>query len=167
MSDGYRLYVTGHSLGGATATLFGFFAATDPTITKDGPVTLYTFASPRVGDSRFRSAFKFLEERGKIRHARIHNKKDKVTRVPYFGGSYEHVGLEIRLRPEKPPVVDYPTTHTWEQKGGNLWDTITSLPESLKYHSCPEMLRRIKLAEPAFRATSLQNEYRLMWGISL
>jgi hypothetical protein len=30
-----------------------------------------------VGGSSFQNAFKFLEQRGNIQHARIHNKKDK------------------------------------------------------------------------------------------
>jgi hypothetical protein len=76
--------VTGHSLGGAIATLFGFYAATDPTITKNGPVMLYTFASPRVGGTSFQEVFKYLERRGNIRHARIHNKKDKGTSFNWF-----------------------------------------------------------------------------------
>lgn len=78
MKKEYKLFVTGHSLGGATATLFAFFAAsTDHDNTRAGPVNLYTHASPRVGGSTFQSAFKFLEERGKIRHARFRNKKDR------------------------------------------------------------------------------------------
>jgi hypothetical protein len=87
-----RLHVTGHSLGGAIATLFGFYAATDPTITKDGPVMLYTFASPRLGGRSFQEVFKYLERRGNIRHARIHNKKDKGTSFSCFfkGNSCGH-----------------------------------------------------------------------------
>lgn len=69
--------MTGHSLGGALATLFGFYAATDDRITKNGqPVELYTFASPLVGNRNFRQAFKALENKGKIVHARICNEGD-------------------------------------------------------------------------------------------
>jgi hypothetical protein len=75
-----RLCVTGHSLGGALATLFGFYAATDDRIIKNGqPVELYTFASPLVGDQNFRQAFKALETKGKIVHARICNEGDLGT----------------------------------------------------------------------------------------
>lgn len=64
--------MTGHSLGGALATLFGFYATTDDCITKNvQPVELYTFASPLVGDKNFCQAFKALENEGKIVHARI------------------------------------------------------------------------------------------------
>jgi hypothetical protein len=46
---GQRIWFSGHSLGGALATLF---AAHFP-----GPTPLYTFGSPRVGDADFRTAF--------------------------------------------------------------------------------------------------------------
>jgi len=69
----YRLYVTGHSLGAAMATLFGFFAASDDYFVQNGHVTIYSYASPKVGNSLFRDAFKFLEVNNRVRHARIRN----------------------------------------------------------------------------------------------
>lgn len=54
---GYRLYVTGHSLGASLAQLFAMEAAasTDEFIPK--PVTTINFASPKVGDIYFRNCF--------------------------------------------------------------------------------------------------------------
>ena len=54
----YHLYTTGHSLGGALATLFEMEAGAskDPRIKK--PVTCITFASPRVGNLSFGRVFK-------------------------------------------------------------------------------------------------------------
>ena len=69
----YRLYVTGHSLGAAMATLFGFFAASDDYFVQNVHVTIYSYASPKVGNSLFRNAFKFLEVNNRVRHARIRN----------------------------------------------------------------------------------------------
>ena len=70
------LWMTGHSLGAALATL-----AAD----RYGDVQgLYTFGSPRVGDSEFRKQFS-------VRAYRIVNGADIVTSVPP-PGLYAHVG---------------------------------------------------------------------------
>lgn len=76
----YNLYVTGHSLGGALATLFGFYAAASPSAPL--PVTVVSVASPRVGNIAFARSFAEMESQGKIRHLRIANHKDPVTLGP-------------------------------------------------------------------------------------
>lgn len=76
----YKVYITGHSLGGALATLFGFYAAASATL--PSPVTVVSVASPRVGNIAFARTFAELESQGKIRHLRIANHKDPVTLGP-------------------------------------------------------------------------------------
>jgi len=76
----YKLYVTGHSLGGALATLFGLYAAASSTIPL--PVTVVSVASPRVGNLAFARTFAEMESQGKLRHLRIANHKDPVTLGP-------------------------------------------------------------------------------------
>jgi alpha-beta hydrolase superfamily lysophospholipase len=53
----YKIYVTGHSLGGALSTLLAFKLAAleDERINK--PITCLTIASPRVGNLDLRRAF--------------------------------------------------------------------------------------------------------------
>jgi len=81
----YKLYVTGHSLGGALATLFSLHAAASAG-SRDGiipqPVSCISVASPRVGDRGFQVAFCRLEEFGLLRHLRIANDRDPVTMMP-------------------------------------------------------------------------------------
>jgi len=76
----YKLYVTGHSMGGALATLFGFYAAGSPSLPL--PVTVVSVASPRVGNINFARTFVELESQGKLRHLRIANRHDPITLVP-------------------------------------------------------------------------------------
>jgi len=76
----YKLYVTGHSLGGALATLFGFYVAASPNVAL--PVTIVSIASPRVGNLAFARTFAEMESQGKLRHLRIANHKDPVTLGP-------------------------------------------------------------------------------------
>lgn len=75
ISPDKTLYVTGHSLGGALATLCALDAAAG---TKFRHPVVYTFAAPRAGDPAFAKAYD-----GKIaRSFRVHNEFDVVTHLP-------------------------------------------------------------------------------------
>lgn len=83
---GRALWVTGHSLGAALATL----AVAKLRLEKDEPVNgLYTFGSPRAGDRDFARAFDADFERQTFRYV---NNNDIVTRVPFRALHYSHVG---------------------------------------------------------------------------
>jgi predicted lipase len=45
----YELSITGHSLGGALATLLSFYAATSSMFENLKTIRVFTFAAPRVG----------------------------------------------------------------------------------------------------------------------
>lgn len=73
-----KIYVTGHSLGGALATLA---TAHIKRLIDEGNISahypiLYSFASPRVGDVEFAKAFE------KIECYRIANSEDLVPKIP-------------------------------------------------------------------------------------
>ncbi|MDF2652899.1 MAG: lipase class 3 [Paenibacillus sp.] len=71
------LYITGHSLGGALAAL----CATDiSTNTKFKNPSVYTYASPRVGNQAFASLFNLRTGP----HYRIYNTNDFVPLLPPF-----------------------------------------------------------------------------------
>lgn len=83
-----RLWFTGHSLGGAMATICAgrcFLSEIDSL-----PYALYTYGSPRVGDKRF---VNFVE----LNHTRWVNNNDIVTRVPPAWMGYRHSGREMYL----------------------------------------------------------------------
>lgn len=99
LGDYNKLYVTGHSMGGALATL----AALDIHLTFASRVeiTVYTFASPKVGDEDFVAQYNgqlFDSHRVAMTvvsglDSRVIERDDLVTNVPFFG--YEHVGKSL------------------------------------------------------------------------
>jgi pimeloyl-ACP methyl ester carboxylesterase len=83
------VWLTGHSLGAALATLF---ADRFPSF-----AGLYTFGSPRVGDPAFALGF---NQRHAGRSFRYVNHRDVVTQVPameMFGARYAHVDRELHI----------------------------------------------------------------------
>ena len=48
----YELSITGHSLGGALATILSFYAATSNVFSKVKTIRVFTYAAPRVGCHR-------------------------------------------------------------------------------------------------------------------
>lgn len=81
-----KVWITGHSLGAALATL-----AADRAIANAGLVVqgLYTFGSPRVGDDDFKTAF--CSAGINQRTFRFVNNRDIIARLPPRG-LYTHVG---------------------------------------------------------------------------
>ena len=82
------LYICGHSLGGAMATIcagrcFLSHIDTDPT-------ELFTYGSPRVGDKRYINHVDMA-------HYRFVHNNDVVTRVPPTWMGYRHTGYEVYL----------------------------------------------------------------------
>ena len=94
----YKLSITGHSLGGALATLLGFYVASSREFANVRPVRVFTFAAPRVGTTSFLHAYQHLEREGRIRHARVSNTRDLGEGVTAFA----LLSLEL-LRPYFPP----------------------------------------------------------------
>ncbi len=88
--SGRQFYITGHSLGGALATLMAYLTTDNNAIRIDG---LYTFGQPPVGNQGFRQCFnaKLLEKT-----FRFVNYKDVVPRLKP-NNSLKHVGLLLFL----------------------------------------------------------------------
>jgi hypothetical protein len=83
IGDSMPLYITGHSLGAALATVATQELATEEFV--DRIAACYTFGSPRVGDGRYEKSIKTPVYR-------IVNTTDIVTLIPIFLGTYVHVG---------------------------------------------------------------------------
>jgi len=89
-TNNQNLWVTGHSLGAALATLGTLFLQ-DAKLHVNG---LYTFGQPRVGDEQFAENFNM---RFKSRAFRVVNNCDIVTRVPMRSIGYSHIGTHVYL----------------------------------------------------------------------
>ena len=89
------IYVTGHSLGAAIATL----AALDlKNFFPEKTVIVYTFASPRMGDRKFAEIFN-SEINNKTQ--RVYIKGDLVPETPFTTNgpdSYKHVDKKVQLQ---------------------------------------------------------------------
>ncbi|XVF29235.1 hypothetical protein REPUB_Repub15cG0103600 [Reevesia pubescens] len=89
----WQVYVTGHSLGGALATLLALELSSSQ-LAKSGAisVTMYNFGSPRVGNRRFAEVYN-----EKIKDSwRIVNHRDIIPTVPRLMG-YCHVAQPVYL----------------------------------------------------------------------
>lgn len=131
---GYKLYVTGHSLGGALATIFAFGAAALPDEVVPKPISLFTLGAPYVGDDSFADSFQLQESLGRLRCCRVANQRDYVTCVPkmafrwnifapksHVGALFKHVGMAVRLyEGTKPFDVIYRRKR--EGKYSSFWD---------------------------------------------
>lgn len=72
-----KFFITGHSLGGAMATIAASRC-------KDSVTALFTYGSPRVGNRTFIDNFK------NVKHYRHVNNNDIVTGVPFWLMGYRH-----------------------------------------------------------------------------
>ncbi len=123
---GRKLYVTGHSLGGALATLMAYIASNNQGITVDG---VYTYGQPPVGDSGFKQCYEnnLLEKT-----FRFVNYKDVVPRLKPNKNA-EHVGLLL--------FMDSVGNLTTEKQKGLLNSTKNILDSALvESHSIGEYL---------------------------
>jgi len=162
----YKVYVTGHSLGGSLATLFAFYASTPKYFgNSQFPVTCVSVASPLVGDYNWRCAFMLQEKMGRIRHLRITNFGDIVPKVPCFGldippFTFKHAGVHLQLYDDKPPRFSFP------KNGDTLKidtdeNVITPITPSdiLYYHGCDLYVNRLDKGMPALAGKYLNTFY--------
>ncbi|CAL8471597.1 g11139 [Coccomyxa elongata] len=94
--DSWHVYVTGHSLGGALATLCSFELANRRYRHGGEPeITMYNYGSPRVGNAAFARAY----DRSVPDSWRVTNRLDVIPRVPRLMG-YCHVGNSVSVTPD-------------------------------------------------------------------
>ncbi len=105
LGRGVKLFVTGHSLGAALATLAAADIAVNTPFTS---LVAYTFASPRVGDDVFTAGFNRLLSGAAFR---VSNSCDIVVAIPFpvpflgfIGGYFTHVDASVDFSAQKESV---------------------------------------------------------------
>jgi triacylglycerol lipase len=99
------LWVTGHSLGAAMATLMARRCVVD--VSMQVPKALFTFGSPRVGNRLYIDEFNT-----RITHHRWVNDGDIVTKVP-FAPFYYHSGIMHHISSNGNVTVNYDRKISW------------------------------------------------------
>jgi surfactin synthase thioesterase subunit len=77
-NDGFELFITGHSLGGALCQLLSYeltaYNEKDENDPFPLPIRAISFASPHIGNEEgFAQAYQALEKAGRVRHLRVTN----------------------------------------------------------------------------------------------
>jgi hypothetical protein len=169
----YKVYVTGHGIGAALATLFGFRVATEPDSVIPKPVSIFSIGGPYVGDASFRSAHQTLESQGKLRHARFTNQKDMLTIAPKlalgwklnyssFGTLFKHVGMHVRLSPLE---VSYPKVRSgyfaraWDEAARGWEQSLTKNISFSPFHTLLDYSRRFEANKPVLQSIRLNELY--------
>jgi hypothetical protein len=120
----YSVMVTGHSLGAALATL----TAIDVQGSGIGPVSLYNFGSPRVGDVAFSEwASSYITDANRVTHH-----KDMVVHTPPHG-NYQHISGEWYEPDNSASPINIDACSGYEDPSCSYQWTITSIDDHLWY----------------------------------
>ena len=104
---GKPLYVCGHSLGGAMATIWT--QRNEPIVTG-----LFTYGSPRVGDAVFRDKLH-------VKHVRVVNNNDVVASIPP-AVFFRHTGNIKYIASDGKVMKDYSWWKDFKDMWAGLWD---------------------------------------------
>jgi len=121
---GARVVTTGHSLGGAMATL----NALDFRVLRNVTSDVYTFGSPRVGNQGFFN--QFASRMSSQQSWRMVNHRDIVPHLPPFSFDFHHVANEVWERGQ-----DYRQCDNTGEDPSCSWSVILPLlPDSIVDH---------------------------------
>lgn len=163
--EGYDLYITGHSLGGAVSTMMAFRAAALDEL-KGARIINVSFASPFVGDQGFREQFQMLEKKNKLQHLRVTNNNDFVPRWPYRTFlppilMFKHTGVNVKLyqiKKNRVPHVSYPNGR-FVNEIRNAVDTNLFRPFRITHHQTGEYITRIAHAKSHLEKLMISDFY--------
>jgi len=130
-----KVFVTGHSLGGALAMLLGMRLC-------HRVDAVYTFGQPRVGNRKF--VADYTPVLGAVTYRLVHE-EDIVPRVPGVLMGFRHAGQEVFLNCAgftqfNPPLLDKIASDAW-----GLWKSWRAREEDvIRDHAMAKYLERIQ-----------------------
>lgn len=124
----YNIYITGHSAGAALSTIFSYLLS--PVVTQQ--ITVVSFASPRVGNKKWRNEYNTLSN---VTHYRFVNDKDIITVTPYI--KYYHCGQLFHINENGKSKFDPP-------KNTNAFKSTFLYRWSISDHSCDSYYKAVK-----------------------
>ncbi|ORE11977.1 lipase [Rhizopus microsporus var. microsporus] len=130
---GYKVIVTGHSLGGAQALLAGMDLYQREKRLSPKNLSIYTIGCPRVGNNAF--AY-YVDSTGIPFHRTVH-KRDIVPHVPPQAFGYLHPGVESWIK-EDPADVQICTSNIETKQCSNSIVPFTSILDHLTYFGINE-----------------------------
>lgn len=168
-NPGFKIYVAGHSLGGALAKFFAFYLSTSrQALQIPKPVTCICFGSLVMGDAGFQRAFHSVERLGWIRHLRVTNEGDPVCYLPPLQ-DYQPSGMHLRLRRRQGHVLwhpsgrggqDFKNDNSWSSLMGVLRSSIVQGTDLFQQHLVPAYLSRLEREKGSLRKLTLNDLYR-------
>lgn len=119
LSQGKKVWLTGHSKGGAVATTAAAHLlcgqSSDPLLEAQlANLSIITFSSPLVFKAWFADVYNKARHRFGVAHLRFQHQDDLVPYLP-FGGAFAHVGTEI--------VESGPQSPTGASQAANMFPT--------------------------------------------
>lgn len=123
MGDYDNVYITGHSLGAALAGV----SMPDIAVNTDfsDPV-LYSFASPRVGDSDYKSRYDGFD----VESWRVFNTNDEVPKLPPTLLGYTHVNTGFPITFGKPVSGPFDFSQiAFNHEGCNYYNTLCGMTD--------------------------------------
>jgi len=130
----WKVHITGHSLGGALATLCSYELAAKGVGETEGPeivpefdLTKYSFGSPRVGNAAFARDFDKLVPNS----WRLYNSKDVIATVPRLL-SYSHVRTGVMIDSSKNAILLGAASRQDQQCVGDECDYVEAVTQKFQ-----------------------------------
>ena len=163
VEKGYKVYVTGHSLGAALSSLLAFKLAGSDSAWIPKPITCINYASPFVGSSGFRTAYTLLEKKGLVRYLRVTNDNDIVPALPPFSLGVKkrlmkHAGINLRLTSNS-FILSHPNSNGLGIVNAMRNSILKPVWSVLKYHLLPLHEERMDMHKEALQNMHLNDLY--------